>query len=57
MTEDAARELGGSVEQLGKAFERVWKTTISVEDNKLVYFVAGLEFDKACTRASRDNHY
>ena len=32
MTVDAARELGGSVEQLGKAFKRVWKTTISVED-------------------------
>jgi len=41
MTVDAARELGGSVEQLGKAFERVWKTT-SVEDDDLSYFV-GLE--------------
>ena len=27
MTVDAARELGGSVERLGKAFERVWKMT------------------------------
>ena len=42
MTVDAARELGGSVEQLGKAFERVWKTTSSVEDDDLSYFV-GLE--------------
>ena len=39
MTVDAARELGGSVEQLGKAFERVWKTTISVEDDELLCFV------------------
>ena len=38
MTVDAARELGGSVEQLGKAFERVWKTTF-VEDDDLSYFV------------------
>jgi hypothetical protein len=36
MTVEAARELGGSVEQLGKAFERVWKIT-SVDD--LSYFV------------------
>ena len=28
ITVDAARELGGSVEQLGKAFERVWKKNI-----------------------------
>jgi hypothetical protein len=35
ITVDAARELGGSVERLGKAFERVWKTTISVEDDEL----------------------
>ena len=40
MTVDAARELGGSVEQLGKAFERVWKTTTSVEDDDLSYFVS-----------------
>ena len=39
MTVDAARELGGSVEQLGKAFKRVWKTTISVEDDELLCFV------------------
>ena len=38
ITVDAARELGGSVEQLGKAFERVWKRT-SVEDDDLSYFV------------------
>jgi len=44
MTVDAARELGGSVERLGKAFERVWKTTITVDDDELFsYFVAGLE--------------
>ena len=42
MTVDAARELGGTVERLGKAFERAWKTTISVEDDELLYFV-GLE--------------
>jgi hypothetical protein len=35
ITVDAARELGGSVERLGKAFERVWKTTISVDDDEL----------------------
>jgi len=33
MIVDAVRELGGSVERLGKAFERVWKTTIAVEDD------------------------
>ena len=42
LTVDAARELGGSVEQLGKAFERVWKTASSIEDDDLSYFV-GLE--------------
>ena len=41
ITVDAAREFGGSVEQLGEAFERVWKTT-SAEDDDLSYFV-GLE--------------
>jgi hypothetical protein len=41
MTVDAARELGGCVEQLGKDFERVSKTT-SIEDDDLPYFV-GLE--------------
>ena len=38
ITVDAAREFGGSVEQLGEAFERVWKTT-SAEDDDLSYFV------------------
>ena len=37
---DDSRRCTGSVEQLGKAFERVWKA--SVEDNDLSYFV-GLE--------------
>ena len=32
---DTARELGGSIDRLGKAFERVWKTTITVEDDEL----------------------
>ena len=35
MTINAAPELGGAVEQLGKAFEQVWKTT-SVKDNDLL---------------------
>ncbi|KAF8804632.1 hypothetical protein BYT27DRAFT_7106313 [Phlegmacium glaucopus] len=38
MTVDAARELGGSVEMLGKGFEQVWKTA-SVEDDDLSYLV------------------
>jgi len=38
MTVDAARELGGYVEKLGKDFERVWKTA-SVEDEDLSHFV------------------
>ena len=38
LTVDAARELGGHIEKLGKAFERVWKTA-SVEDDDLSYFV------------------
>ena len=37
MTVDTAQELGGSV-KLGKAFERVWKTTSSAED-VLSYFI------------------
>ena len=44
MTVDAARELGGSIEKLGKALERVWKTA-SIEDDDLSYFV-GLESDE-----------
>jgi hypothetical protein len=33
MTIDAARELGGSVESLGRLFERVWKTdSVELED-------------------------
>ena len=46
MTVNASLELGGSVEQLGKAFEQVWKTT-SVEDDDLSYFV-GLESAEDC---------
>jgi hypothetical protein len=42
MTVDAARELGGYVENLGKAFERVWKTT-SIEDDDFLYFVDSTE--------------
>lgn len=38
MTVDAARELGGHIEKLGKAFERIWKTTI-IEADDLSYFV------------------
>ena len=37
---DAARELGGSVEQLGKAFERLWKTSVEVDDLSYSYFVS-----------------
>jgi hypothetical protein len=44
MTVDAARELGGSVEKLGKVFERVWKKA-SVEDDDLSSFLA-LEDDE-----------
>ena len=44
MTVDAARELGGYVERLGKTFERVWKTAY-VEDDDLSYFV-NLEDDE-----------
>ena len=45
LTVDAARELGGSVEQLGRAFERVWKTTTSVvvEDEDDFSSFVGLE--------------
>ena len=51
MTVDAARELGGSVEQLGKAFERVWKTTIiSVEDDEFV----GLELSSSSADGGDD---
>ena len=50
MTVDAARELGGSVERLGRAFERVWKTTtcaVVVDDDELYsYFGVGLEDEK-----------
>ena len=44
MTVDAVRELAGSVE-LSKAFERVWTTTSSVEDDDLSYFVS---LESAC---------
>jgi hypothetical protein len=48
MTVDAARELGGSVERLGKAFERVWKTTTSVieEDDDLVGLESAVDHDE-----------
>lgn len=41
LTVEAARELGGYVGKLGRALERVWKTT-SIDDDDLTYF-AGLE--------------
>ena len=54
MTVDAARELGGSIERLGKAFERVWKTTRTVEDDELFsYFVVGLESSSSASAAMR----
>ena len=45
LTIDAARELGGYVEKLGRDFERVWRTA-SIEDDDVSYFV-GLESTKS----------